>query len=148
MKKVFLLLTVICFSAFSLDSDVDPSIDPGGNLILVKTIGQTEGSEKTGAVMPFQESYNFRSDGAFTKTREVDEETISATGTYTILETEGADQGDFLFSIHLEYQEESPIIANCDDSLTEHLNLTTNYILKSTWEQCDGLSLFYRKVSF
>ena len=147
MKKFLIVLFILPF--ISCSTETDPSSDPdlNGEWVLVKTWGQFAGSDQTGSDMPFQETYHLNADGTFLKIRVQDGEELEATGPYELLETGWTIDGDGAgVFIELQHESRTPLVANCTQTSTENLYLTTEGKLRSTHEACDGLGVLYEKV--
>jgi len=80
----------------------------------------------------------FFEDGNFLKSRETEGSVVELTGTYSFNEDPR--------SLELTYGEESEIIGSCQSDLKENLFFSSNDVLSSTWNQCDGPSLDYEKI--
>ena len=84
------------------------------------------------------ESYIFNEDHTFQKTTKIEDELVTAEGTFSI------DERDFII---LEYFEEPDLIASCSrHSKTEFLHFSENQLVNSSWVICDGPYLYYEKV--
>ncbi|MFC6857932.1 hypothetical protein [Zunongwangia atlantica] len=84
------------------------------------------------------ESYTFNEDHTFQKTTKIEDELVTAEGTFSI------DERDFII---LEYFEEPDLIASCSrHSKTEFLHFSENQLVNSSWVICDGPYLYYEKV--
>jgi len=84
------------------------------------------------------ESYTFNEDHTFQKTTKIEDELVTAEGTFSI------DDRDFII---LEYFEEPDLIASCSrHSKTEFLYFSENQLVNSSWVICDGPYLYYEKV--
>ena len=84
------------------------------------------------------ESYIFNEDSTFQKRAEIEDELITAEGTFSI------DERDFII---LEYFEESDLIASCSrHSKLESLHFSKNQLINDSWIICDGPYLYYEKV--
>ncbi len=144
MKKLYVIL-LLSIPLFSCSSDSDETTtqqaDYSGTWNLVQMTGNVPNSETTGADMEWQERYTFKADGTFLKTREREEITTIASGTYEFKESANQNM------IELTYTEESTIIGSCYSDKKEELYTHTNSILFSTWEYCDGPGLKYMKVN-
>lgn len=107
---------------------------------LVKMTTGLSGTEKRGEKMSWQESYMFKSDGSFLKTRKRDGEVRSANGKYSLQEK---NREKFF---KLEYDNESPLIGNCSSENTEYLYFDEHGdYLMSNWWACDGPGLYYQE---
>ena len=108
---------------------------------LVKLTGSIPGYVKTGADLPWQETYVFRADGTFSKTRRQSNAVVVARGTFAV-----QDFSDGPYAV-LTYAVASPIIGSCSANLgTETLVIRADDTLVSTWRVCDGPGLEYQKV--
>lgn len=107
---------------------------------LVRMTGTDGLSDKTGPHLEWQEFYLLNPDGTFLKSRLEDGVKTSATGTFTIQESE--DETTLL----LTYEEPSDIIGSCTIELQETLIFLSNSILIGTWSACDGPGLEYFRV--
>lgn len=117
------------------------SIDYHGKWTLVKMSGSMLNSETMGAAMDWQEHYLFNNDGTFTKSRvQNDTETIIS-GTYTAV-----NHSDDLY-LELTYTTDSEMIGSCYGNLKEELYFTSQNTLSSTWRNCDGPGLEYKKLT-
>ncbi|SFB83001.1 hypothetical protein SAMN04487907_101824 [Zunongwangia mangrovi] len=84
------------------------------------------------------EYYIFNEDSTFQKRAEIEDELITAEGTFFI------DERDFII---LEYSQESALIASCSNqSKTEFLHFSDNQLINSNALSCDGLYYYYKKV--
>lgn len=151
MKKLISLsvLLGILLSSCSKESDPLPDLVPQGTWQLVLTHGQVPDSERTGARMEFQETYQLLEDGTFVKKREQDGVITQVNGTY-ILDEEGYSSGGdpAVWFIKMIYEEGNNLIASCTSSqLEEDLYFTRDHRLVSTHQQCDGLGLEYIKIN-
>ncbi len=127
----------------SCNKDSDKSLyeDYQGSWVLVKMSGNTPNSETMDPAMAWQETYLFKSNGTFLKSRKKDGEIIDSKGTFTVLKSE---EGTML---ELTHSLESEIIGSCLGNLKEVLFLESKEVLISTWNQCDGPGLVYEKLT-
>lgn len=93
----------------------------------------------TGDNLEWQESYDFKKDNNFTKTR------IREGITTKISRTFSMEKKDVTY-FELTYITTSPIIGSCDGEKKEVLFLTNEGLLKNTWNHCDGPGLIYEKA--
>ncbi|MBF9239815.1 hypothetical protein I2I05_20645 [Hymenobacter sp. BT683] len=108
---------------------------------LVELTGQRVGARWTGAELPWQETYVFRADGTFLKTRRHGAERAEARGTFAV---QAGPDGRYAV---LAYEAASPLIGSCAaNALTETLAFQADGTLASTWQVCDGPGLAYRQV--
>jgi hypothetical protein len=107
--------------------------------VLVKMTGAWGLGSTTGSAMQWQEYFVFNNDGTFTKNRQQDNVTKSATGTYATV-TESGEQ-----SIELTYTSGDDLKASCYPK--ERLLNVSAELLKGTWGHCDGPTLEYAKAN-
>jgi hypothetical protein len=108
---------------------------------LVKMTGSMINTETTGANMDWQETILLNADGTFTKTRDRNNETVEASGTYSFALT--ADLK--IAELTLTYPSENNLIGSCYGLLIEKYLLFTQCKLTGTWSHCDGPGLEYEK---
>ncbi|MFV5703136.1 hypothetical protein ACM55F_14805 [Flavobacterium sp. XS2P12] len=138
----YLTILVAFFSIFnscSKDTVATDSADYQGKWTLIKMSGSMVDSETTGSAMEWQEFYLFNSNGTFTKSRERNGIKTTISGTYT---TTNHIEG---FYFELTYPNDSEIIGSCYGNQKEELYITENNTLSSTWKNCDGPGLEYKK---
>lgn len=107
---------------------------------LVRMTGSDGLGYKTGPHLEWREFYLLKADGTFLKSRLEDGIKTSATGTFTILESEEET------TLVLTYEEPSDIIGSCSPELQETLLFLSNSILIGTWPACDGPALEYFRI--
>jgi len=108
---------------------------------LVKLTGQIPGYSQTGAELPWQETYVFQADSTFSKTRQQGNSVVEARGTFSVR--------DFLNGQYaiLTYAAANSIIGSCTaNTRKETLSIKADDTLLSTWMNCDGPGLEYKKV--
>jgi hypothetical protein len=134
---LFAFLTI--FSSCSKDTGAIDNTGYYGKWNLVKMSGSMANYETTGAAMEWQEFYLFNSNGTFTKSRDRNGIKTTISGTYTT-----ADHSDGIY-FELIYPKDSELIGSCYGNLKEELYLTASITLSSTWKNCDGPGLEYKK---
>jgi hypothetical protein len=140
MKHLIILIAFLSvFNSCSKDAVPADSSGYYGKWTLVKMSGTLANSVTTGAAMEWQEFYLFNTNGTFTKSRERNGFKISISGTYT-----ATNHPDGIY-FELTYHNESELIGSCYGNLKEELYLTANNSLSSTWKNCDGPGLEYKK---
>lgn len=103
--------------------------------------GSFDGSETTGSAMEWQETYTFKTDFTFVKSRVADTSTNSSSGVFEVTK----ENNETL--LYLTYLEETPIAGSCFGKSQEVLNLMNGgQSLQSTWLACDGPGLFYERI--
>ncbi|MNQ70400.1 hypothetical protein D3C85_850370 [compost metagenome] len=88
----------------------------------------------------WQEFYDFKTDGTFTKTRVQETTKTFASGKFEIKKNQNETQ------LNLTYTEDNDIIGNCFGNLSEDLYINSEGLLTSSWQMCDGPGLFYEKM--
>lgn len=140
MKHLVILIAFLfVFSSCSKDAVVTDSSGYYGKWTLVKMSGSMANSETTGAAMEWQEFYLFNTNGTFTKSREQNGFKRTVSGIYT-----ATNRTDGIY-FELIYPKDSELIGSCYGNLKEELYLTASNILSSTWKNCDGPGLEYKK---
>ena len=140
MKNLIVLIAFLTiFNSCSKDTVPTDSTGYYGKWTLIKMSGSMANSETTGAAMEWQEFYLFNSNGIFTKSRDRNGIKTTISGTYT---TENHSDGVYF---ELVYPNDSELIGSCYGNLKEELYLTANNTLSSTWKNCDGPGLEYKK---
>jgi hypothetical protein len=109
---------------------------------LVKFTASWTNMVSTGAALPWQETYVFRADSTFTKTRTQNGQLANASGTFS-MRTAAAGQ----YTI-LTYNAANTLLGTCTPrELQEHLLIKASDTLVNTWQACDGPRLEYEKVA-
>lgn len=107
---------------------------------LVRMSGNMVNSETTGMAMPWQESILLNSDNSFIKTRQLPDETIESSGTYTVT----TNEIDKSIQLTLLYEWDTRLVGNCfGEPLKEAYMLDSTCKLRGTWAMCDGPGLEY-----
>ncbi|SHH03013.1 hypothetical protein SAMN05443549_1123 [Flavobacterium fluvii] len=142
MKHLALIITFLAvFTSCSKDiEEATTTADYYGKWTLVKMSGSMINSVTTGTAMEWQESYLFKNDGTFEKSRMRNTVETKAVGTYTAIDYQ---DGKYL---ELTYSNDSEIIGSCYGNLTESLYFSAANTLSSTWRACDGPGLEYQKA--
>lgn len=140
MKPIisYLLIALLFSSCIDDVENVEEQFPQQWNL--VRMTGSDGSGDKTGPQLEWREFYLLKADGTFLKSRLEDGTKISATGTFTIEESEEAT------ILVLTYEEPSDIIGSCSPELQESLLFLSNSILIGTWSSCDGPGLEYFRV--
>ena len=137
------LIILFCLISLCLTACID-DVDNAGERFpqqwqLVRMSNAGSHSEKTGGRMDYQEFYLLKEDSTFLKSRLDDGIKTSATGTYSVEETE--EQTLLIFT----YAAPSEIIGTCGPELQETLVVLGENLLLGTWWACDGPGLEYRR---
>tara|TARA_R110000868_G_scaffold114040_1_gene306002 strand:- start:169 stop:597 length:429 start_codon:yes stop_codon:yes gene_type:complete len=142
MKKSIIFCALLAlFCSCSNDNIKAITTAYHGKWELYKMSGNLPNSETTGTGMEWQESYTFKTDGSFTKSRTRNGEKTELSGTYVFLKVQ---EESFL---ELTYKIDNDIIGSCYGNNKEELYILPNSILSSTWRNCDGPGLEYKKVN-
>ncbi len=107
--------------------------------VLVKMTGAWGLGSTTGSAMQWQEYYVFNNDGTFSRYRQQDNATKTATGTFTTV-TESNQQ-----FLELTYSSGDELKTSCYPK--ERLQTVSAEILQGTWGHCDGPTLEYAKAN-
>ncbi len=91
--------------------------------------------------LPWQETLVLNSDNSFVRTRIYENETITATGRFMLLEAPEERQ------LILVYNDDSPLIENCSNSNEERLRFVSANQLSGGAVPCDGPGLFYVRIA-
>ena len=154
--KTSLLLFLLVFTLTSCNTDSDENStedlvvlemnDIYGEWKLVLMSGSIPNSETTDDQMEWQESYNFKSDGTFTKIRESNGSVTKAAGTFTIDEYSNTRVDELTdFYINLAFTSGKEIVSSCNSQQNiEHLFFRNNRMVSSS-NACDGPGLEYEK---
>ena len=146
MKKIIPLLALLTIICSCSAEKTDLSVNYEGKWKLTRVISNFS-SDKTGIEPEYEEFYVLKADSSFTKTRILEDEILTGSGTYVVPENDPViGGGPNRVTVEFTYNANSPIIANCTTSFTEILYLKSNVILMSTWQACDGRTLEYRKI--
>lgn len=151
MKTILLALSFIFILNSCTDNEL-PTDDVSQKTIiqqwkLYKMTGSYQGSETTGNEMAWQETYEFNADSTFSKTRVQNNETITASGTFTVSSEYSDIYQESKSGIILTYNEPNSIVASCNPDVTEYLafNSKEDILYNSWWWACDGPGLFYQR---
>lgn len=140
MKCLIILVAFLSvFNSCSKDPVPIEGADYHGKWNLFKMSGSMVNSETTGSAMEWQEYYLINANGTFTKSRKRNAITTAISGTYT---TVNYPNGIYF---ELTFPNDSEIIGSCYGNLKEELYISENNILSSTWKNCDGPGLEYKK---
>jgi len=140
MKKSNVLCALlVLFCSCSSDNLESISTDYQGKWELYKMSGRIADSETMGTAMEWQEYYSFNPDGSFIKSRTRNGIKTEISGSYTISRLQ--DESFF----ELSYKTDSEIIGGCYGNNKEELHILPNVTLSSTWKNCDGPGLEYKK---
>lgn len=138
--KTPILLLILCMLLAGCSEPTVSNTNSQNKWELVKMSGRTLNSETSGVNMEWQEFYLLNNDGTFIKSRTQNGQITQGRGTYTMVTITNENY------IELTYPVTSNIIGSCYGNLKEELYFTTAEALVSTWQNCDGPSLEYRKT--
>lgn len=145
--KYFLSLFVLCLSLYSCsgESSIPDDYDHQGTWELVRTRSNMANAEYN-EQPEIRESYIFRNNGTFQKTRGQGASEEIVEGTYKLVKRPWTGAGEPLLFLDLNFNNESPLISNCSMEPVEHLVITSEFLLTNTWIMCDGYTMEYEKV--
>ncbi|MEJ7645971.1 MAG: hypothetical protein WKF87_15355 [Chryseolinea sp.] len=142
MRLHFLILSIIGVISCTSDDYVSVTEATSKKWTLVSMSGSVSGVfPATGDSMSWQEYYVFNGDMTFAKFRDRDGIKSEAAGTYdsTSFSTE-----NFL---ELTFTSGTQLVGSCTSSQnTETLFFASEMEIRSTWSQCDGPGLVYRRL--
>lgn len=144
MKKLFLSLLVLG-SIFGCKEDADPVHSIVGNWDLVSIENSWTGGVQTGTALSYRQSYQFRKDGTFTKTKNAEDQVLEATGSYSTFPQDIASSADVKLNVVMDFTDGDELAGDCGGSTGELLVLRNNNQLVNTWGMCDGPRLTYEK---
>ena len=139
MKHFALFITFLSFFNSCSKDAVAENTGYYGKWTLVKMSGTLSNSETTGMAMEWQESYLLNANGTFAKSRERNAIKTTISGTYV-----ATNRPDGIY-LELTYPNDSEIIGSCYGNLKEELYIAESNTLSSTWKNCDGPALEYKK---
>ncbi len=145
LKKILLLL-LAPIVLFSCNEDADPVRTLVGEWDLVSAYSVWTGRTYVGDEMNYQQTYQFRSDGTFTKTQILDGNLQEGKGSYSTEQPEAvAIEAGARLNVILNFTEGEELAGNCFGPNLENLVLNRNQELKNSWSACDGPGLTYKK---
>lgn len=141
--KILLLPLILIFAIVSCSKKSEETFENkiNGKWELVRMTGSFENTETAGADMEWNETYTFNANGTFAKTRTAAGVQSSATGKYSLF-----TDAQGVHYVQLEYDSASPLVGGCYSDVNEELYFTADHLLSSTWRNCDGPGLDYRKI--
>ena len=104
---------------------------------LVKQRSSWTNTVLTGAALTYQETYVFRADSTFTKTRQKQGQLVEASGTFSVPTTARP------YAL-LTYTAKNNLIGSC--SLLQEALFIKSDTLVNSWDACDGPRLYYKRV--
>lgn len=140
-RSIIFCALLMVFCSCSNDNIKVITTDYQGKWELYKMSGRIANSETTGSAMEWQEYYSFNGDGSFAKSRTRNGVKTEISGSYIITKIQ---EESFL---ELTYKTESEIIGSCYGNDKEELHILPNATLSSTWKNCDGPGLEYKKMN-
>jgi hypothetical protein len=141
MKNLTLLASLISIIiSCSSDKEIDIQTDTEKWQLTEMTGNIANVPPLTGSGMNWQEWYLLNSNHTFTKTREQDGATRTATGTYAITVL---SDGKY---IEFTYETGSELAGSCTLASVEQLRFINEDKLMGTWAYCDGPGLTYKKM--
>lgn len=142
MKKIALVfITIGILYSCNKDDDSNSYTELIGNWKLIQMTGSIPNSETTGSDMEWQETYLFKNDGTFQKSRDRNGVITEISGTFNLIKSSNERLLELIFN------NESEIIGSCYSDLKEEMVFQSENTLSSTWRYCDGPGLEYEKVN-
>lgn len=140
MKIITLVFGLLCIlSSCNKDSEKSIYQEYQGQWVLVKMSGNTPNSETIDQEMAWQESYTFNSNGTFSKSRDQNGTIRESSGSFSVVTSEER------IRLELTHASKTDIIGSCLGDQKEILMLESSSVMTSTWNQCDGPGLEYKK---
>lgn len=141
MKKIVLLFIffIFCYSCSKVYEFNNFQENLNGKWTLQSMASSRPYIISIGEAMLWQESYIFYKDSTFTKTRIANSKSITVVGSYSYKRETDCDY------IVLTYVKKSEIIGSCTGNSQEILVFVDKNTLSSTWKNCDGPELEYKK---
>lgn len=139
--RSLLFFTLVILSLSSCRSDKEPETDSEVPFTadvypqrweMVEMTGMMPNSRTTGEDMEYEESYFFKRDNTFVKTRKESGVTTEATGTFQRIV---GDDGKEYYQ--LDYDADSDLIESCIGPRQENLAVDTGRTLRGTAQACD-----------
>ncbi|HSF53430.1 MAG TPA: hypothetical protein VLA71_06740 [Algoriphagus sp.] len=145
MKKLLLLL-LAPIVLFSCNEDADPDRTLVGEWDLVSAYSVWTGATKVEDELDYQQTYQFRADGTFTKIQKMDDIVREAKGSYSTEQPEAvALEAGARLNVILNFTEGEELAGDCFGPNLENLVLNRNNELRNSWSACDGPGLTYEK---
>lgn len=140
MKYLLLILSTVVMAAMCSKNTGTGAEEYPQKWELVKMTGSMVETETSGEDMAWQEYYLIYSDGTFLKSRTENGKTAEAQGTFEIVND--SDGKHFT----LAYPSKNTLIGSCSSEPIEHLFVNSENMLISSWQNCDGPGLEYKRV--
>ncbi len=144
MKHQFFFVALfLSLYACSVDTSVPDNYEHQGIWELKRTRSNIANAGYEEPVI--EETYSFKSNGTFTKTRLNGIVRKEAAGTYQLVNKPWNGNGEPLLFLDLKFESGVDLVANCEVEPVEHLIITSEYFLVNTWIACDGFLMEYEK---
>jgi len=140
-KRILFLITIAVIFSCNKSDDINKETELFGNWKLIRMTGNIPNSETTGSEMDWQETYLFKTDGTFQKSRDRNGVITEISGTFSLINSTNERFLELIFN------NESGIIGSCNSDLKEEMLFTSENTLSSTWQNCDGPGLEYEKIN-
>jgi len=142
MSRILILLLIIMVGCNP--GEEEPLFTMQGEWELVRSIDPWTNEETTGDQMWARETYLFKSDSTFLKTRISEGAITEATGGY--IESGGGSSPPFVRNVTLTFRTGFEIIGACTPSEgIELLRVLEDGTMVNTWAACNGPELFYER---
>lgn len=145
MKYVIFLCSLsLSLYSCSVETSVPDNYEHRGTWELVRTRSNMADADYKEPEV--RESYTFRNNGTFVKSRFGGASKETAEGTYKLVNRPWNGAGEPLLFLDLIFGAGNPLVANCTVEPVEHLIITSEYLLVNTWIACDGFLMEYEKT--
>lgn len=138
---IYLFALFLSLFSCSIDSSVPDNYEHQGTWELVNNMADAAYEEPQ-----LRESYTFRNNGTFIKSRIEGASEETAEGTYKLVNRPWNGTGEPLLFLDLKFNTGLPLVANCSVEPVEHLLINSKYLLVNTWIACDGSLMEYVKT--
>ncbi|MDX1603293.1 MAG: hypothetical protein R3209_09485 [Salinimicrobium sediminis] len=144
--KYHILLFALFLSLYScsIETSVPDNYEHQGTWELVRT--RSNMAHAAYEDPQVRESYTFRNNGTFLKTRLEGASEETAEGTYKLVNRPWNGAGEPLLFLELKFDTGIPMVSNCTVDPVENLIITSEYLLINTWVACDGFLMEYEKT--
>jgi hypothetical protein len=148
MKRVLVLfLALLSLAACQKEDAAEPTVSAYPQTWqLVKSTSSWTRTVRTGSALHWQETYVFRADSTFTKTRQSGDQTTEASGTFSVRtypDLPYYPDGQYAL---LTYSQPSSLLGICSANLKQHLTLSAKDTIRGDERACDGPLLEYTRV--
>lgn len=141
---IFLFALFLSLYSCSIETSVPDNYEHQGTWELVRT--RSNMADAAYEEPQVRETYTFRNNGTFIKSRFEGASEETAEGTYKLVNRPWNGAGEPLLFLDLKFTTGLPLVANCAVEPVEHLIINSEYLLINTWVACDGFLMEYEKT--